>query len=435
MIYAEETAKDFQLESVIFESDRINGTIDLAPSVTDLDIYEHLNKPYLTAVIGFEDSKNFISGADVLGAEKITINIKSVRKKAKTITKTFYIDVIKLSEKMNDNNQYVILHLIEDIGYISSLQNVNRPYSNTCTQIITKIAKNYLGKEIFSTETDKQSIKVIVPNLRPLEAIKWISNRATTSSGYPFYTYSTLVGDKLIFADLGSLLEQNVINAEIPYRFNTGSLQTDNRDVHRRIIRGYTQNDTDNLLSIIRKGLIGSNYQYIDTLKNNKNKFHFDVAKDLLKPAIESNVIKSNQPNPMYSPRYKYNEQPFNEHTSRSITRVGGSSAFDTLKSYNECDSKAEYKLNVISDAMFELLKKAPMQVDLHGIDFIDGDVNTTVGQNIRLEFLSSLPESKEISIDSKKSGDYLIFASQYMFKKEGCDVRLTCLKLGNLPL
>ena len=74
---ATEAAKDFAFESILFESDRITGTVDLAPSVTDLDIYEHMGKPYLTAVLALEDSRKFISGADVLGAEKITVNIKA----------------------------------------------------------------------------------------------------------------------------------------------------------------------------------------------------------------------------------------------------------------------------------------------------------------------------------------------------------------------
>ena len=433
---AEETAKDFHLESVIFESDRIIGTIDLASSVTDIEIFEHLDKPYLTATIAFEDSNNFVAGLDILGAEKITINIKSVREKANTITKTFFIDIVSLSEKINDNSQFIVFHLIENISYISSLQNINRPYTGTCSEIITKLVKNFLNREVFSTETDKQSVKVIVPNLTPLSAARWISKRATTSTGYPFYFYSTLVGDKLIFADLGTLLEQNVMNPGVPYRFYEAASQNVDRDAQRRTILEYTQKNTDNLLSIIRKGLVGSNYQYIDTLKNEKNKFHFDVVKDFFKPAIDLNVIKANQPNPMFSPQYKHNEQSFNEYSSRSITRIGGSSAFNSLnlKSYRESDSKAEYKLSIISEAMNEFLVKAPMQIDVHGIDFIDGTFGTGVGQNIRLEFLSSSPENPEALIDNKKSGDYLIGAVKYNFKKEGCNVRLSCLKLANLP-
>jgi hypothetical protein len=435
-LIATEAAKDFAFESILFESDRITGTVDLAPSVTDLDIYEHMGKPYLTAVLALEDSRKFISGADVLGAEKITVNIKSIRKNAVTITKTFYIDSIKIDQNVNDNNRFVVLHLIEDIGYISSLYNVNRPYSNTCTQIVKKLAKNYLGKEVYSTETDKQSMKVIVPNLSPLGAMSWITQRATTNNGYPFYLYSTLVGNKLIFADLGSLLEQPVMNADVPYRYFSGASRGKSHDVQRRTIRGYDQKNTDELLMLIRRGFIGADYQYIDTLKNQKNKFHFDIEKDFIKPAINSDLFKDTQPNPMYSSDYKHNEQSFNKYSSRMITRVGGSSAFDNRNSYLESNSKAEYKLNVISDAVFGLLKKAPIQVDVHGIDFIDGDVASATGNNIRLEFPVSSPERKEESqIDPKKSGDYLIFATQYVFKSEGCNVRLSCLKLGNQRL
>ena len=431
----EGVASDFSFESVLFESDRVPKPIELSPSVTDLDIFEHLNKPYLTAILAFTDSRNFISGTDVLGAEKITIRLRSNRKNSKQIVKTFYIDKIKVNHKINDNNQYTIFHLIEDIGYTANLQNVNRPYSDKCSNIISKIAQNYLGKEVFTTANDKQAIKVIIPNLNPLQAIKWISSRATTVQGYPFFITSTLVGDKLKFVDLGSLLEQPTINKDVPYRYWQGASNHEDRDIQRRTIRGYEQNDTEDLFTLIRRGLVGSDYQYIDTLKNNKNKFHFDVTKDLLQPIVKAGLLKG-QPNVMYSPDYTYDEKSFNEYASRMITRVGGSSAHETVNSYAESDNVGEYKLNVISNAMFEFLKKAPIQVDLQGIDFIDGDVNTATGNNIQLDFLRSLPEdTSEGELDTKKSGNYLVFATQYMFKREACNVRLSCVKLGNQRL
>ena len=36
-------------------------------------------------------------------------------------------------------------------------------------------------------------------------------------------------------------------------------------------------------------------------------------------------------------------------------------------------------------------------------------------------------------TIDKRKSGDYLIFASRFFFKKERFDLALTCVKLGNM--
>jgi len=431
-----EQISDFTFESILFQSDRQFESIEMRNSVTDLDIFEHINKPYLTATLAFQDSFNFVSGVDILGAETITIKLKSNRKNTSAITKKFYIDSVVVNGKQNDNTQFVVLHLIEDVAYISNLKNISRSYQGKCTDIITKIAKGYLDKEIFSTENDRQSIRVIIPNLNPIEAMQWLSYRATTVNGYPFYLMSSLVGNKLKFVDLGSLLTQPSINKDIPYRFYQGAAQSSDKDVQRRTILEFQQDRTEDLFTLIQKGCVGAEYTYIDTVKNIKNTFHFDVTKDLLQPIIQKGVLPNTQPNVMYSPDYVIDEESFNTLDSRVITQIGGASSFEDVVSYSESEQLSDYKLNIISRAMHEFLQKAPMQVDLNGVDFIDGDANTATGNIIDLQFLTSKPENKTgESLDTKKSGEYLIIATQYMFKREACKVRLQCAKLGNRRL
>lgn len=436
MSKATENISDFSFESILFRSDRQFESVELRNSVTDLDIFEHINKPYLTATLAFQDSFDFVAGTDILGAETITIRLKSNRKDTVTITKRFYIDSIVVNGKQNDNTKFVVLHLIEDIAYVSNLKNISRSYNGKCTTILEKIAKGYLNKEIYSTQNDRQLIKVIIPNLNPLEAMQWITNRATTVNGYPFYLMSSLVGNKLKFIDLGSMLTQVSINKDVPYRFYQGAAQSSNKDVQRRTILEYQQNDTEDLFTLIQKGLVGAHYSYINTVKNTQSEFHFDVTKDLLQPIIQKGVLSKTQPNVMYSPDYVLDEKSFNTLDSRVITQIGGSSAFDDISSYSESNLLADYKLNIIARAMHQFLQKAPMQVDLHGVDFIDGEVNTATGNIIDLQFLKSLPEDKSgEKLDSKMTGEYLILATQYMFKREACKVRLQCAKLGNRRL
>ena len=45
------------IKSIILESERIEESLDLRNSVTDFDIFENLNKPYLTASMIFVDIK------------------------------------------------------------------------------------------------------------------------------------------------------------------------------------------------------------------------------------------------------------------------------------------------------------------------------------------------------------------------------------------
>ena len=68
------------------------------------------------------------------------------------------------------------------------------------------------------------------------------------------------------------------------------------------------------------------------------------------------------------------------------------------------------------------------------GIDFLDGDKHSTIGNQLRIEIATTNPEPEKTAsrIDKRKSGDYLIFATRHMFKREKYDLALTCVKLGN---
>lgn len=429
---------DFKFQSVLFTSPRLNLPVELNNAVTDLEIFEDLNFPYLTGRITIVDDSGFLTDTDILGAETIFIKIISTRKNAKSFTKTFYISGILSTTKVSDTAESHTFNLIEDIAYISNLQNLNKSYNDKCGTIITKISKNYLNKEVSSLSTDPHSIKVIIPNLNPIESMMWIRDRAITTNGYPFYLFSTLTTDSLKYVDLGTLVTAPVMNEDIPYRYTSAPFSSNNEEVQRRILTAYEQKDVNNLYRYIQRGLIGAQYEYIDTIKNRRNTFQYDIAKDLLQPLITKSVLPKNQNNVMYGPDYNLDGTPFNELQSRSITRIGGSSAFENAKSYKESTLASEYKGNVIGQAMKELLANAPITFGVYGIDFIDGDKHSTVGNNLRIHFTYPNPDPKidDPLIDRKKSGDYLIFATHHLFRKIGesfrHDIKMTGSKLAN---
>lgn len=429
---------DFKFQSVSFTSPRLDLPVELNNVVTDLEIFEDLNFPYLTGRLTVVDDSGFLTDVDIVGGETIFIKIISTRKNAKSFTKTFYISGILSTTKVSDTAESHTFNLIEDIGYVSNLQNVNKSYNDQCGTIITKIAKNYLQKTVSSLSTDSQSIKVIIPNLNPIEAMMWIRDRATTVNGYPFYLFSTLTSDSIKYVDLGTMLSSPVINENIPYRYTSAPFQSENEEVQRRILTAYEQKDINNLYRYIQRGLIGAKYEYIDTVKNQRNTFQYNVAKDLFQPLITKSVLPKNQNNVMYGSRYNLNGKPFNELESRTITRIGGSSAFENAKSYKESILASEYKNNVTGQAMKELLANAPITFGVFGIDFIDGDKHSTIGNNLRIHFTYPNPDPKidDPLIDRKKSGDYLIFATHHLFRKMGesfrHDIKMTGSKLAN---
>ena len=122
---SDNTADSINIESVIIEVKDSKQSAQIANGVSDIDIFEHLDKPYLTAILGYTDRDSVVSNMDIAGGEKIHIQLKSNRAQTVSVSKTFFIDKIVLSDKSTDISEFYVFHLIEDIGYISNLHNVN----------------------------------------------------------------------------------------------------------------------------------------------------------------------------------------------------------------------------------------------------------------------------------------------------------------------
>ena len=416
------------------------GRVDITAGVSNIDIYEHLDKAYLTGAISFRDDRDIISSMDIGGGEKVEIVLQSTRNDTKPVSKTFYLDNIVASSKLGDNVEFFILHLIEDIGYISNLKNINKRFSDNPSNIIKDISEDNLDKTVESSGIGQKTMDVIVPNLNPIEAMHWIKNMTCTSSGYPFYLTSTLVDDHLSFVDLKTVLSAPVMNKDIPYTYGQGTMSvggSPNLTAHRRVIKDYNFNGTEDLFTLIKKGLVGAEYRYIDvtakpdlTFANTKNlskdnKFTFNVQDvvDLLE----------DQESPYYSDEYKVDNKSFHEFKSRSITQIGSTQAYENGSSINQSDDRANYKLNIINRSIDQLMKKNPLTLAVNGVDFLDGTSHQTVGRKIAVRFMrNTAPEDTDYYFDNKKSGDYLIFSAKHSFDRETYLVSLSCLKLSN---
>ena len=440
-IVSQDHGEPVSFTSITIISEKIavgGGRVDITAGVSNIDIYEHLDKAYLTGAIAFRDSQDIIASMDIGGGEKVEIVLQSTRDDSKPVSKTFYIDSIVASSKLGDNAEFFVLHLIEDIGYISNLKNINKHFSDNPSNIIKGISKSNLNKTVESSGIGQKTMDIIVPNLNPIEAMSWIKNMTCTSSGYPFYLTSTLVDDHLSFVDLKTVLSAPVMNQEVPYTYGRATMSvggSPNLTAHRRVIKDYNFNSAEDLFTLIKKGLVGAEYRYLDVTakplvgndegQDKDNKFTFNVQDvvDLLE----------DQESPYYSDEYKVNNKSFHEFKSRSITQIGSTQAYENGSSINQSVDHANYKLNIINRSIDQLMKKNPLTLAVNGVDFLDGDAHKTVGRKIAVRFMrNTAPEDTDYYFDNKKSGDYLIFSAKHSFDRDTYLVSLSCLKLSN---
>lgn len=421
------------IQSVFLEISSGEPFVELSMMVTDIDIFEHIDKPYLTAVLGLADIADIVSSSDISGGEKLHIRLKSLRKSNTVIvSKTFFIDKVITADKGSESSEFFVFHLIEDLGYISNLQNVNRPYSGKPSDIITTIANDFLSKELNKTNTDFQSMKLIVPNLTPIEAMCWVKNRATTEDGYPFFLYSTLVDKKLQFSDLQTMMIAPPLNGELPYTFSESSIgNSDQPDLSRkRIINKHQTKNTDNLFQLIQSGLVGADYNYLDVTKNTSHSFSFDLDSEVISILRRDKIV--NRGTPLFD--NNRSDDTTGDITSKNITQIGSSSAYEnSQKSYLQSEASAQYKYNIISRAMSYMLMKNKIDIVVDGIEFLDGDANCTIGRKLSIHFLRNVNvENLDKKYDRKKSGDFLIFACKHSITPRSYNLTLSATKLSN---
>lgn len=420
--------------------------LDLRDIVLDVDLFEHIDKPWLTGVIAFQDTSNLLSGVGVATGDRVEIEIKRVEKPKTTfIHKYFRVDKIieKVREGQNENTQIVILHLVEEIWYESNAVNVNKSYEGKPYDIIKNILESYIkDRSLTGPPFDVQEMKVIVPNMTPLDAACWVKNRATNNEGFPIFLFSTVSRsndggpDHLIFLDLETMLNQKPWTegaGGLPFN-NFHSTQHEESIAQRRTIKKFEQKTANDFQLLIQKGLFGARHQYIDVTDLQVHKIDYDHEVDINQRVKDKGVTGE----PLVMDHYTVHDAPLNQIKSykdtqvgnRLITQIGGTNAYD-LPTINESTKTSFYKHVSVSRAMKTLLAYDSLIAVVDGHDFTYNTLNT-VGTLHTFMFKSAQPDPETFkdSIDRMLTGNYLIYAAKHSFKKEGYDVTLTATKL-----
>ena len=430
------TTARYTIESVTFSSSRMVEDVPIR-SVTDIEIYEHIELPFVTAKIAFTDAYRFVDRLDFQGNEYCTIRIKTANEE-EVFEKRFVVESFLNSTKVNQTTEVVQLSLYEDVLYHSQLQNVNDPYAGNPLDILQEISNTYLGKNITQVpdtlDLFQKSMKLVVPNLNPLDAMLCIKNRMTTSTGVPSYLFSTFALDQLYYTDLETVLNAGPINRTYPFFF--GSSHEFIRDKGEKIqympIDSYTYENTEKLFDIIGKGLVGAEYQYYDALTGKLEGKTFDYEKDVVR-RITTTTDKNNS----YAPNVQMLDKPIQEHKAKRITQITGAGVYNLgsthVKSFGEEENAESNILKVNSRALKTHLMKAPLTIRVPGEGFLIPGEHRTIGNVLRVLFMANTSMSQgNMPLDIKKSGDYWMYATKHAFTQERYNIHITLAKLAD---
>ena len=433
-------ASEFQVITAEISTTRSDLAVDIKSAIVEFIIYEHIEKPYLTMDLVFKDQHNIVQDMDFQGAEKLSIKVQHIEQqdKGKFISAEFVIDKIIKTFKIDERQEAVTIHCTEYHAYESLAQNVNMSYSGSPSGISQRIIQTYLNKDLVVDGQDAiRDMKVVIPNMHPLEAVMWLTPRMTTHDGLPFFFYSPMGVQNLVLKDLQKMLEQQPINAATPYMY-APSMETNKTKMNLYLISKYRHESSENLLRRIAEGVVGAQYHFIDTYNGVPERVNFDVD-NVFKSLLHKNLLGGSNKRYGYSPGYEVKDTPLSQHSSKVISRVSSSGAYQNLgvsyRSYDDETVQGNQTKTINRKALKSFLTKSPLSITVKGREFIIGDNNYTLGKTIRVQFLDTKTEveSGKAKLDQKKSGDYIVMGAKHIFASGEVESELLIGKVASL--
>jgi hypothetical protein len=188
------------------------GNFDLIPLFVELTIEESLFRSSLTGSIVLADSFNLPEKLPIVGEETLDIDIAisgidSREDEAGLSIRPppMHVNSIDARFMAKPKSQVFTLDLISEQFMSSMHSKISKSYSGKrISDMVTDIYYTYLNdgsnsSNQLNTETTERTESLIIPNLSPLDAISWLSNRAEGSAGGNNYVfYETIDGSSFI---------------------------------------------------------------------------------------------------------------------------------------------------------------------------------------------------------------------------------------------
>ena len=425
-------------------ADRLGGfeteSIDIRNLIMELSLYESIYDMCITGEITILDDKSLFDEIDFRGTEKLRIKIAGKDKDIEPVMeKTFILDSIKQENRGSNSQGVFTFSVIEEHGILATAQKLRNSYRGSISNIITKIAISYLDKFVDTSYTGQldaiqDSIRVIIPNLNPNKAIKWLTSRATTTTGSPYFIWSTIQDNNLRFGNLDVMYSQEPWNKNFPYTYNPANVSTAEAKSELEsafIITALIPGESNNLLESIVEGHYGANQETTNLNTGQIERRHYNVL-NTLNNLDREGIIKIEKQN-VYDDQYRLNDIPLASYDAVNIHSILSSGVYGDYKSYHDEFDKSLLTKKLESASINNLLLKNCYHLVIPGSGFFIG--KATVGDTVNVRIVNTNLEvgeqtTKDNLIDKKKSGKHLITKLRHTFRGEKHETYMQVAKL-----
>jgi len=447
-------SQQFKITKAEISADRLGGlnvnTFDVRTSIAELNIFESLDKPYLTGSVVILDDKSLFDRISFQGSERFTIEMASVDNTLDTVfSRTFIMTGVEDQVKSNDNGKSSMYSftLLDEHAFLSSLKKLSRSFNGRIDEILIKLLAtemklnidlSYLtlpsGESITPVQTNMRGI---IPNLSPIDAVRWLTSRATSVTGAPFFTYATMHDDNLRLGCLDSMLSQKAWNTQLPYTYNPANVSTaDSQTEFEKTfaIKAITMGKSANTLQLVQRGAIGAAMNNTNLNTGEIFKTHHSI-RNVLDRMTSTNILGKNQN--VFDPTFKVADKPVDEYDSHVFHTVTSTGTYGRRKSYHDEYDASKFKKKLESKSVLNHLYKNMLNITVEGAGLIIA--KASVGDIVNLKVANDNVENSSNSteedlIDKAKSGDFIIYDTRHTFSGTSHKVSMNLCKMEKLP-
>ena len=202
-----EFAGDYLLDKVVLMN-HLGFKIDIKFIMLELNIYESIFNNAVTGTVVIGDTKNQIARMEIQGLERIAFHLKTpgrTTRKEDVVDASFEtgepFHVYKVTDRKQINSGLTTFKLhFASREFMRNLRTkVSQSYDGKCDSTVADIMKDkdYLdSRKKLHIEPTGNSLKFVIPNLNPFDAINMIANKSVpeNSRGVGYFFYETTGG-------------------------------------------------------------------------------------------------------------------------------------------------------------------------------------------------------------------------------------------------
>lgn len=443
----------FKYQTAEITSDRLpDFVVDVRSLIVELVFYENLDKPYISGQVVISDDQAIFDNLGFSGTDRLHIKMLSEMSKTESeevvMDRTFLLtgidNIVKSSN--SGNSSLFVFSFMDEHAFVSKTKNISRAIKDDLDIEILKLCQNECGKNVdlsYASESVQSNFKGIIPYMHPLEAATWLTSKATTELGMPFFLYASIHEEELRFGSLDRMLEQPAWNKSIPFIFSPANTQAQEEGGDNTMqyfqVQTMKTSKMQNTLNQVMSGGVGSLYTVTDISNGRTTAQHFSLDALLLK-ASENGLIDYKKQN-IHDRYYKSPdfvnvniEGDYLHNTDAKIFHnIVSRGVYSDKKSIHDEVSPSMFLKKIENLAYRNAIFKNMMDVTVPGPGFIAS--GGSVGDKIRINVLNddNNPESQD-QLDMLKSGDFLVYNTRHTFRDTRHDVAMTVFKLEKGP-